>query len=885
MPLALGGITHSQAQGMENAKRRKLVDGKKHLTQPTVTGASSQEKAAEWRRSMAGAIKHIELVNFMNHAHLQVDLKPGVNFIFGKNGSGKSALLAGCMVGLGMRAAAVGRSGKASGLVQEGKESAMVKLVLHNVGDNAYQPEVYGREIIIERWVGRITKHLARDQGGAVVASKSAEIAEICDCLNVHVGNPCVVLTQEKARKFLATTDDEARYRFFMEAAQLDVTKQHLEEMQHDMVRMEENIKACEGEVDAHRDVVARHKENYDKAVELAAIDGKIADLEVQRHWVRVREAKGAVAVQSGAVDKLEAGLAAAKESVAKLHADAEATAEEHSRYEEETTPAQERLKELGDEAHRLTEEVSKLKRERKTAHTKASSEEECARRLRTSAKAKRDRAEKERSERSKKAEAAERSRAAERERLVGQKKAAETRRAAVLQELEGMEEQSASAQEVAAKRREHERSLNMEVREAEKHVKQLSAGGGAHTGALQFGPEHPEILKLIEENAARFRQTPVGPVGMFIKLKDPTWNTAVTTSCGATLQHYVVGSQADRQALADLCKRSRLRVPEVVVMPFDDREYAIDETKMPERREGYVRMLDVITFTHPMAQQVTVDKAHVERNILIADQSTAKLHVYERPPRSVGRAYGKDGTCWYKKGGVEAQERATQRARPIRLGSDVYEQLSQWKALLAERTDALRELQRESRESVDVAASLHARKAALDSEAKSLQRRVRAVEDALAQLALQATTDEDATAALAADADDDEANAATHAQQAELLRDRVKDIDGRLAPLQAKSAETKAAMERLLQDQKEVYDAARDAKVNLVKARKRVEEGRRKIKEMETTRGEALSKLQKLKRTADSLERSAQEKLPAGQDVPDVGRLTEGAPEAMPSG
>ncbi|CAO3611461.1 unnamed protein product [Mucor hiemalis] len=42
--------------------------------------------------NLAGTIARVEVVNFMCHKYLKVDLGPKINFVIGHNGSGKSAI-------------------------------------------------------------------------------------------------------------------------------------------------------------------------------------------------------------------------------------------------------------------------------------------------------------------------------------------------------------------------------------------------------------------------------------------------------------------------------------------------------------------------------------------------------------------------------------------------------------------------------------------------------------------------------------------------------------------------------------------------------------------------------------------------------------------------
>lgn len=56
-----------------------------------------------------GIIHSIHVKNFLCHENLEITFNRNVNFIIGRNGSGKSAILTALVVGLGCRASATNR--------------------------------------------------------------------------------------------------------------------------------------------------------------------------------------------------------------------------------------------------------------------------------------------------------------------------------------------------------------------------------------------------------------------------------------------------------------------------------------------------------------------------------------------------------------------------------------------------------------------------------------------------------------------------------------------------------------------------------------------------------------------------------------------------------
>lgn len=69
-----------------------------------------------------GVLERVECYNFMCHDHFYVELGPLINFIVGKNGSGKSAILTALTLCLGGKASATNRGQSLKNFIKEGKE-------------------------------------------------------------------------------------------------------------------------------------------------------------------------------------------------------------------------------------------------------------------------------------------------------------------------------------------------------------------------------------------------------------------------------------------------------------------------------------------------------------------------------------------------------------------------------------------------------------------------------------------------------------------------------------------------------------------------------------------------------------------------------------------
>lgn len=159
-------------------------------------------------QAKAGKITKILMRNFMCHDALEIILNPNVNFIVGRNGSGKSAILTALTVGLGARANVTSRGASVKGtnvdysialvktvcflyniflsrigFVKKGKNTATIEVTLLNSGSMAYKPEVYGNSITVFRSIGNSSTYKIKNwkgSQGSYVLLESINLISAC---------------------------------------------------------------------------------------------------------------------------------------------------------------------------------------------------------------------------------------------------------------------------------------------------------------------------------------------------------------------------------------------------------------------------------------------------------------------------------------------------------------------------------------------------------------------------------------------------------------------------------------------------------------------------------------------------------------------------------
>ena len=220
---------------------------------------------ASGKPAEAGIVTKIDLENFMCHRKVSISLCNNVNFIHGQNGSGKSAILAALQICLGAGARRTNRARNLKDLVRkEGNANqAVVRVTLLNKGPDAYQHEIYGDHITIERTISlggsyngfKLYGHGFIPRRTAAKSTSKKHLMELLDQLNIQIEIPVAVLDQEEAKKFLMGKVED-KYNFFLKATDLERLDRHyadtkdcIFEMDESKARMEKNIEPLEKNV------------------------------------------------------------------------------------------------------------------------------------------------------------------------------------------------------------------------------------------------------------------------------------------------------------------------------------------------------------------------------------------------------------------------------------------------------------------------------------------------------------------------------------------------------------------------------------------------------------------------------------------------------------
>ena len=147
------------------------------------------------------------------------------------NGSGKSSVLQGLVLGLLADSKHTKRYNKLTDFIQKGHQKAVIQVSLRNEGEDAYKPETYGSAITFQRTItdnGQSAVFIM-DEKLAKVKKSTKEAREegkrILESFRINTDNPIAILQQEEAKELLKVESPGNLYSFFQVSIHLSFMK------------------------------------------------------------------------------------------------------------------------------------------------------------------------------------------------------------------------------------------------------------------------------------------------------------------------------------------------------------------------------------------------------------------------------------------------------------------------------------------------------------------------------------------------------------------------------------------------------------------------------------------------------------------------------------
>ncbi|KAJ9656420.1 Structural maintenance of chromosomes protein 6 [Neophaeococcomyces mojaviensis] len=569
-----------------------------------------------------GILDSVEVYEFMCHKHFSFELGPLINFICGKNGSGKSAILTAIILCLGGKASTTNRGGSLKRFIKEGADASRIICRLKNRGEGAFMPEEYGDIIEIERHFSRAgtSGYKIRSAGGRrIVSTKKADLEAILDHFNLQIDNPLNVLSQDMARSFITSANAADKYKFFLKGVQLEQLDQDynllgesLQQMHQKLERNEEDIKNLETRMNEAKAI-------QESAKRRAGLKDRIRDLGRQIAWKQIENQE---AVLQGYVDQ----LVQADEKIAEAQAHVDYLDVQYQRADEDHKTTERTLEDINQSLARASAEQQELKEKRdeaKQAFNNSQSEtralkDDIGNHNKTIAETKQD-IEK------------------EEQRLLELNGGGAARRLAELEAAKNNLQQAVDdlnghrrgkididrtiqdllkiEKDKHAEHKDHEK----ELAEEETRLKDLQANRDRQSSAFKNNTDR--LLQLIDRET-RWERKPIGPIGKYVRLTRPEWSSILERMFGGTLSAFLVFNKRDSDLLSRLKDQARCDADIFIgnAQPIVPRE--------PDER--FDTVLRVLRIEDEAIKKHLIIQHAIEQQLLISDLGEATREMYD---------------------------------------------------------------------------------------------------------------------------------------------------------------------------------------------------------------------------------------------------------------
>lgn len=524
-------------------------------------------------------------------------------------------------------------------MVQHGKQSATIRIKLQNTGSESFKHDIYGDSIIVERRILREGggSYTLKDSQGKKQSSSRAELESMMEQLNIQVDNPCNILMQDASKLFLASNKPEKKYELFLKATQLEQMRDDLTEaatnlqLGGDALRTkQESVGEMEKKVNALEEKV-RALEALDKdRKQVKQMRVNMAWAHVQRKETALEQVLADIAKKEEQHTKVEQAKAGKDDAIRSMR-------EEQTQLEVRTQDLRDRTTQVATNLRTYNEQLRAIRLEagtfdieietKRADQSRAQKRKDVVRAEIQKLRAKGRGGDQDAVYRRKLEQAAKSREKVER--LQAELKEVEQKQPELQAELTQVQ---AGLQEATAQFQ----GLEGEVSRLALDVKRLEAA--TKDRSATFGADVPRLRKVIQDNIKRFSEPPIGPIGVYITMKEERWAWAVEYAVDKTLEKFIVNNSEDMRLLQRLAKDNKLHVPQIAIFPFAQPAYQISANRLPGSQ--FKTLLSTVQITNHVAFNVLIDDCNLESRVLFETDKECREVMFADMDQRTGKTF-----------------------------------------------------------------------------------------------------------------------------------------------------------------------------------------------------------------------------------------------------
>jgi len=575
----------------------------------------------------------------MCHGELDWEPNKNVNFVTGVNGSGKSSVLQGLVLGLLADSKHTKRYNKLQDFIQKGYNRATVQVTLKNEGEDAYKSEVYGSSITFQRTINDNGQSsvLIKDHKQNVVKKATKDAREegkrILETFRINTDNPIAILQQEEAKELLKVESPENLYTFFQKATLL---KQCIDQYSAAKTELEKTRSTIETKRVQIRELGKLLKSKYEKLQELDKLkerDQEEERLQKEFLWALVKENRADQDKVKSKIAQKETALENPKEKLKSLH---HFKAQLDNQMSKQIDKADQERGQYAKEERELTElkiETERLKEEEKSIKADIKGFDSMKKTLQSEIRIMQEQLDQLNSFQNNRDKAKQ---AKERQKKLSK---LEERREEINEEIERLgteRDQVETEQDVNRKdieKSEYERKgYQRKIEHLESELAEMVGMGDQKLAVFdRMAPRVAEEIRKAAKNQM-FNIAPLGPVGSYIRLTEeaasnPNLGRLLETELGTNqVKAYLCNDDNDRRVLWDIFNNvyGHQKKPQIFTSKFLGRRHDV------RRVQHYNTVMDYLEITGSQSECTVifnhlVDQKSIESIVVCKSQDEAK--------------------------------------------------------------------------------------------------------------------------------------------------------------------------------------------------------------------------------------------------------------------